>query len=49
MSQISDKPARTRTEPDEKEIEIRQNAISSQIRKDFLTVNVSYVNTKELT
>lgn len=41
-------PKKARTEPSKDEIEIRKNAISSQIRKDFLKSNISYVDAKEL-
>ena len=49
MSKIDSKASRTRTEPSQEEIEIRKNAISSQIKKDFLKSDVSYVDTGELT
>lgn len=42
------KPKRARTEPSKAEIDIRQSAISSQIRKDFLKSDVAYVDAKEL-
>lgn len=48
MNKIASKPVRTRTEPSREEITIRQNAISSQIHKDFLKSEVTYVDAKEL-
>lgn len=42
------KKVRTRKEPSKDEVKIRQDAIGSQIKKDFLKSNVSYVDAKEL-
>jgi hypothetical protein len=39
---------RTRTEPSKEEIKIRQEAISSTVKKCFLKEKVSFVEAKEL-